>query len=92
MEKLGIDILKELGMGPLDRGHGSPYDRGRADSYYRRNKRPHYRLGQVEIDEKNMTEEEKTQYLQGFLDNEKVGDFKDYGWQNNQDVLLYKYS
>ena len=92
MEKLGIDILKELGMGPLDRGHGSPYDRGRADSYYRRKQRPHYRLGQVEIDEKNMTEEEKTQYLQGFLDNEKDGDFKNYGWQNNQDVLLYKYS
>jgi len=39
-----------------------------------------------------MTQEEKTQYLQGFLDNEKDGDFKDYGWQINQDVLLYKYS
>ena len=78
-DKLGIDILKELGVGDLDRGHGSPYDRGRADSYYRRNKRPHYRLGQVQIDEKNMTEEEKTQYYQGFSDNEKDGDFKDYG-------------
>jgi hypothetical protein len=28
-----------------------------------------------------MTQEEKTQYYQGFSDNEKDGDFKDYGWQ-----------
>ena len=80
MTDLGIDVQKTVDkLNKWDDRHGGPYDRGGADSYYRRSKRPHYRLGQVQIDEKNMTEEEKTQYYQGFSDNEKDGDFKDYG-------------
>ena len=61
--------------------HGSLYDRGGADSYYRRPMRPHYYPegsynGEAVTD---LTDEEIAVYMQGYFDNEKSGDFKDWG-------------
>jgi len=66
-----------------DKRHGGPYDRGSADSYYRRGFNPHYFVGATysspEITFKNMTQEEIEAYTAGYVDNEKDGDFKDWG-------------
>ena len=71
-----------------DTRHGSPYDRGAADSYYRRGMNPHYFVGATgnspRIEEVDMTPEEIEAYEDGFMDNERDGDFKDYGWGNGQ--------
>ena len=66
-----------------DNRHGGPYDRGGADSYYRRRFSPHYFVGDSyqseRIEEDDMTEEEIEAYRAGFNENEKLGNFKDYG-------------
>lgn len=66
-----------------DNRHGGPYDRGGADSYYRRRFSPHYFVGDTyqseRIEEDNMTEEEIEAYRAGYKDNERLGNFKDYG-------------
>ena len=52
--------------------HGSARDRGRADYYYGRLYDPHYYEGNSItsklIQQENMTEEEVTQYTEGFHD------------------------
>ena len=60
--------------------HGSLYDRGRADSYYRRGTDPHwYPEGSYNCDAvTNLNSAERSEYLAGFNDNEKFGDFKDW--------------
>jgi len=66
-----------------DDRHGGPYDRGGADSYYRRGFTPHYYSGasmqSEEIPEALMTSAEVDAYRAGYNDNEKLGDFKDWG-------------
>ena len=63
--------------------HGGPYDRGSADSYYRRGYKPHYFVGDTyqseEVPMDKMTAEEITAYTKGYNDNEKDGNFKDWG-------------
>ena len=62
----------------FDRNGGSLYDRGRADSYYCRAPDPHwYPDGGKRTPAAN--EAEKAEYMQGFDDNEKAGNFKDWG-------------
>ena len=60
--------------------HGGLYDRGRADSYYRRGPNPHwYPEGSYNGDAvTNLNSAERSEYLAGFNDNEKFGDFKDW--------------
>ena len=62
--------------------HGGAYDRGSADSYYQRGRNPHYFVGATSfsqrIEEMDMTLEEIAAYHQGFDDNEKINNFKDY--------------
>jgi hypothetical protein len=61
--------------------HGSLYDRGGADSYYRRPIKPHY-YPQGSYNGEPVTDlspEEIAVYMQGYFDNEKAGDFKDWG-------------
>lgn len=62
--------------------HGGAYDRGRADSYYRRQFVPHYFTGDTyataKIEEVDMSAEEIAAYTQGYDDNEKFGDKKEY--------------
>lgn len=66
-----------------DERHGGPYDRGSADSYYRRGINPHYYIGDTYLTpiviEYNMTDEEIEAYMAGYKDNERLGNFKDYG-------------
>jgi len=63
--------------------HGSAYDRGEMDSYYQRPFNPHYYVGATKMSDlvelKDMSVEEIVQYTKGFSDNEKAGDFKDWG-------------
>lgn len=70
-------------MSKYDERHGGPYDRGGADSYYRRGLRPHYFVGDTyrseAVMEDGMTSEEIEAYLAGYDDNEKIGNYKDYG-------------
>ena len=65
----------------VDRKHGCPFDRGGADSYYGRSSSPHYwpegtGHGIKVVD---LTDEEVQQYLEGWDENEDLGDFKDWG-------------
>jgi len=66
-----------------DTRHGGPYDRGGADSYYQRGYNPHYYTGDTrksqEIPMELMTPAEITAYTKGYNDNEKAGEFKDWG-------------
>jgi hypothetical protein len=64
-----------------DRRHGGPFDRGAADSYYRRAYRPHYYAGSTGQTEKveQLTKDELAAYEAGWMHNEQIGDFKDYG-------------
>ena len=63
-----------------DAKHGSPYDRGAADSYYRRDPIPH--LWEFEdggaIRVEVLTDQEESEYWQGYWDNEDFGNFKEY--------------
>jgi len=65
--------------------HGGPYDRGGADSYYRRPRNPHYwpegTLKGKEVKEADMTPEQVDAYNEGFDDNQAAGDFKDWGYE-----------
>ena len=65
------------------RRHGGPYDRGRADSYYRRPFAPHYFVGDTysspKVSAVDMSAAEVAAYARGFEDNEREGDFKDWG-------------
>lgn len=60
--------------------HGSLYDRGRADSYYRRGTDPHWfpegSYNGVCIRELNSAE--RDEYMAGYRDNERNGDFKEW--------------
>jgi len=66
-----------------DHRHGGPYDRGSADSYYRRPFDPHYFKGDTystdKVSMEEMTVEEIVAYTKGYNDNEKEGNFKDWG-------------
>ena len=66
-----------------DPRHGGPYDRGSADSYYRRGFNPHYFVGDTystpKIELAQMSAQEIAAYMQGYWDNERNGDFKDWG-------------
>jgi hypothetical protein len=64
----------------MDKRHGGPYDRGSADSYYRRGINPHYYKGRTGYGEKvvDLSAEEVNEYMTGYLDNEKAGDFKNW--------------
>ena len=66
----------------MDKRHGGPYDRGSADSYYRRGMQPHYYVGTTYnskcVSEEDMTEQQLQEYRQGYNDNEKAGDYKEY--------------
>jgi len=62
--------------------HGGAYDRGAADSYYNRGPQPHYFIGDTykstQIEKADMSAEEIAAYMQGYNDNEKFGDKKEY--------------
>jgi len=63
-----------------DKRHGGPYDRGSADSYYGRLETPHYYVGgtghseRIEITDKDSVEYKE--YMLGYNDNERAGNFK----------------
>ena len=61
--------------------HGNWFDRGSADSYYRRPARPHkYPMGTYNGEPvTELTADEVAAYMQGYMDNEASGDFKDWG-------------
>ena len=52
----------------MNKEHGSPYDLGSADAYYRR---------PISIS-KEFSKEQETEYLAGYWNQQKSGDFKDY--------------
>ena len=62
------------------KAHGSLYDRGSADSYYGRPRSPHYGgitgCGHELVTE--LTAEEVAEYMEGYDDNEYLGDKKDW--------------
>jgi hypothetical protein len=64
----------------MNKLHGSPYDRGSADAYYRRPIRPHYcpSGNNQGIEDCDLTKEQEMEYLKGYWDQQKSGDFKDY--------------
>lgn len=71
----------EKTMKTINKEHGSPYDRGSADAYYRRPIKPHYYPNNdVGFSEPvyKLTKEQEMEYLMGYWDQEKSGDFKDY--------------
>jgi len=65
--------------------HGGPWDRGAADSYYRRPHSPHKwpdgTMKGERVGYKDLTPEEYDAYNEGFYDNERRGDFKDWGYE-----------
>ena len=67
----------------IDKRHGGPWDRGNADSYYQRGIKPHYFKGASYssqlVEEYDMTDEEITEYLDGYNQNEEMQNFKDWG-------------
>lgn len=64
------------------RRHGSPYDRGAADSYYQRGPAPHYYTGDtynsLRVEEADMTPEEIQEYMEGFAENERQQNYKEW--------------
>lgn len=70
-------------MNGLTHRHGSAYDRGGADSYYGRDYEPHYYVGATysseRVPEVLMTAEEIEAYKLGWDENEKAGNFKNWG-------------
>ena len=64
----------------MNKLHGSPYDRGGADAYYRRPINPHYcpSGNNQGIEVHDLTKEEEAEYMKGYWDQQKSGDFKDY--------------
>ena len=76
-------IIRALKGPQFDRKrHGSLYDRGGADSYYHRGPQPHYGgVGGSEFVNRveELTDEERAEYMAGYMDNERFGDKKDWG-------------
>jgi len=75
-------VVRALKGVQFDRGrHGSLYDRGSADSYYGRGPKPHwFPNGTYNFPEvTDLTEDEVTEYMAGYDDNERNGDKKDWG-------------
>lgn len=73
------EFLKQNPQFDRDR-HGGLYDRGRADSYYRRGASPHWYpqgtyKGEAVTD---LSPDEVLEYMEGFDDNERFGDFKEW--------------
>jgi len=62
--------------------HGGAYDRGSADAYYGRPPEPHYYTGasynSIRLDEVDMSSEEIAAYEQGYRDQVRSGDRKDW--------------
>ena len=62
--------------------HGSAYDRGSADAYYGRPREPHYYTGasynSIRLDAVDMSREEVAAYNQGYDDQVRSGDRKDW--------------
>lgn len=60
--------------------HGGLWDRGSADAYYKRPPKPHwYPDGTYNCDEvTELTQAEIAEYMAGYQDQIKSGDFKDY--------------
>jgi hypothetical protein len=62
--------------------HGGPFDRGSADSWYRRSPDPHYwthgSYHGERIGHNRMSEQEISDYYEGYEDNEKSGGHKEY--------------
>jgi hypothetical protein len=62
--------------------HGGAYDRGAADSYYGRIRDPHYFVDatyqSTKIEKVDMSAEEIAAYMQGYDDNERDGDKKNW--------------
>jgi len=62
--------------------HGGAYDRGSADAYYGRPREPHYYTGasynSIRLDEVDMSLEEIAAYNQGYDDQVRSGDRKDW--------------
>jgi hypothetical protein len=78
----GMTLLGFKDERPFDRErHGGLYDRGSADSYYRRGPEPHwYPEGKSRGDRiVNLTPDEIAEYMAGYDENERNGDFKDWG-------------
>jgi hypothetical protein len=53
----------------MNKEHGSPYDLGSADAYYQR----------PIIIPRGLSKEQEMEYLTGYWDQQKDGDVKDYG-------------
>jgi hypothetical protein len=70
-------------MSKYNERHGGAYDRGAADSYYGRGFRPHYFVGMTmtseEVLQDQMTPDQIEAYTAGYEDNERDGNFKDWG-------------
>ena len=68
--------------------HGGAYDRGSADSYYGRQWNPHYFRGatysSLQIEHKDMGDDEILAYDQGFSDNESSMNHKDWGYDPDE--------
>jgi len=62
--------------------HGGAYDRGSADAYYGRPREPHYYTGasynSIRLDAEDMSAEEVAAYNQGYDDQVRSGDRKDW--------------
>lgn len=66
----------------IDKRHGGPYDRGGADSYYGRRPVPHCYTADTGMSkmilEEDMSKEDIEEYWQGYEDNEKAMNWKDW--------------
>lgn len=64
----------------FSRQYGSLYDRGRCDSYYYRKRDPHWYPNGTHKGEriKASTQEEIDEYNQGYNDNQRIGDHKEW--------------
>lgn len=74
-------IIRALKGAQFDRKrHGSLYDRGGADSYYGRGPQPHYGGVGGDSGERVYVEDAESiaEYMQGYRDNEALGDHKDW--------------
>lgn len=65
----------------FDKRHGSAWDRGAADCYYMRPYKPHKYAGDTGASQRieDLSPHDLAAYAAGWEDNERLGDFKDYG-------------
>lgn len=77
-----LENYTEMDVG-YDQRHGGPYDRGAADAYYQRPFIPHFYAGATmqspRIPLESMTAEEIVAYTAGYRDQERSGEFKNWG-------------